>query len=345
MTRPLLTIDLDAIAANWVALDRLSVDVVETGAVVKADAYGLGATRVARALRAAGARRFFVAVASEAVTVRAAVGPEPEIFVFAGYTPGDAEALRRTEFRPLLNSPRQVSAFLAEHPRSPCGLQLDSGMNRLGLEPEELETLDFGPLDLRLVMSHLACADDPEHPGNAAQLGAFRAMTTGFAPGLLSLAATGGVLLGEEYHFAVTRPGVGLYGGLPFADARPVVRLAVPVLQVRDVNVGESVGYGAAWVATRPSRIATLAVGYADGLVRALSGAVFHADGVACPVVGRVSMDLVTVDVTDLRLEPDAMEVLGPDQGVDALAAAAGTIGYEVLTALGSRYERVYKGG
>ncbi len=345
MTRPLLTIDLDAIAANWAALDRLSAGAVETGAVVKADAYGLGVAAVSRALRAVGASRFFVAVASEAVAVRAAVGPGPEIFVFAGYTPGDGELLRQTEFRPMLNSPQQVSAFAAEHPDLPCGLQLDTGMNRLGLEPEDLGALDLGSLDLRLVMSHLACADDPSHPQNAAQRGAFQAMTGGFAPELLSLAATGGVLLGPDYHFAVTRPGIGLYGGQPFADARPVVRLSVPVLQVRDVAVGESVGYGAAWVAARPSRIATLAVGYADGLLRALSGAVFHAEGVACPVVGRVSMDLITVDVTDLPFEPDTLDVLGPDQGIDALAAAAGTIGYEVLTALGSRYERVYKGG
>ena len=156
-----------------------------------------------------------------------------------------------------------------------------------------------------------------------------------------SLAATGGVLLGPAYHFDLCRPGIGLYGGAPFLDAQPVVLLSLPVIQIRDVEPGESVGYGNAWTAARPSRIATVSAGYADGLIRAMGPqADLWRDGTSCPVVGRVSMDLITVDVTDLADAPEALDILGPDQGVDALAATAGTIGYEILTSLGARYAR-----
>lgn len=344
MSRPVLTVDLDAIAANWAALDALSAADVATGAAVKADAYGLGMAEVAPRLQRAGVRQFFVAEAAEALSLRDILGPGPEIFVFAGYMPGDAAAMARAAFLPLLNSPSQVAAFATQHPGAPCGLQLDTGMNRLGVEPEELAALDLSPLDLRLVMSHLACSDTPDHPMNAAQLSAFDKMTAGTFQGRLSLAATGGILADAAYHFDVTRPGIGLYGGLPFAGAQPVVTLALPVIQTRTVAAGEGVGYGATWVAKRPSRIATLAAGYADGLLRALTGAVVYAGAQACAVVGRVSMDLITVDVTDLSEVPESLDILGPHQGIDRLAAAAGTIGYEVLTALGTRYERVYKG-
>jgi alanine racemase len=342
-----LTIDLGALAANWRALDAASGRRCETGAVVKADGYGLGIARVARTLRQAGARRFFAAVAEEGAALRAALGPEPEICVFSGHMAGDAEAIAAHALVPMLNSVEQAIRHFEALGDHPFGVQLDSGMNRLGMEPAEWEAaralvLPRGP---RLVMSHLACADDPEDEANAAQLAAFRAMTDGIeAP--LSLAATGGILLGPDYHFDLARPGIGLFGGLPFAGARPVVRLALPVIQVRDVAPGEIVGYGAAWTATRPARIATLAAGYADGLIRALGkGRVsLHAGDIACPLVGRVSMDLVTVDVTELPDVPSHLDILGPHQGVDTLADAAGTIGYEILTSLGSRYERHYNG-
>ncbi|MSU88984.1 alanine racemase [Rhodobacteraceae bacterium 2CG4] len=340
-----LTIDLSAIAANWTALDALSGPGCQTGAVVKADAYGLGVARVAPVLAAAGARSFFVALAQEAVALRAALGPGPVIWVFGGIMPGDAQALSAADARPLLNSPAQVAAFRAACPGAPCGLQLDSGMNRLGLEPAELAALDLAGLDLRLVMSHLACADTPDHPQNAAQLAAFRGMAGSFRDVPLSLAATGGTVMGRDFRFDLTRPGIGLYGGLPFAAARPVLALDLPVIQVREVQPGESVGYGATWRAPAPRRIATLAAGYADGLHRALGrGVSYWAGDVPCPGVGRVSMDLVTVDVTHLDADPDSLRLLGPHQGIDAVAEAAGTIGYEVLTSLGPRFDRVYKG-
>jgi alanine racemase len=218
-------------------------------------------------------------------------------------------------------------------------------MNRLGVEMPEWEAvapilLKAGP---ELLMSHLACADEPEHPANEAQLRVFHEMTDGTGVPR-SLAATGGILLGKRWHFDLTRPGIGLYGGLPYTAALPVAMLSLPVIQTRVVEPGEAVGYGNTWVAERTSVVATVAAGYADGLPRTLSNAAQLWDGeVPCPVVGRVSMDAITVDVTHLPDVPKALEIIGPNQTVDALADCAGTIGYELLTALGRRYSRSYQ--
>ncbi|MEO0904678.1 MAG: alanine racemase, partial [Pseudomonadota bacterium] len=224
----------------------------------------------------------------------------------------------------------------------PFGIQLDTGMNRLGMEMQEWAAVAELALAQkpRLVMSHLACADEPDHPMNPYQLDQFRKMTDGInAP--RSLAATGGILLGPDYHFDLTRPGIGLYGGLPFADASPAIELDFPVVQVRDVAEGEVVGYGNAWQAKRPSRIATVSGGYADGITRILSDkAIFYDGDTPCPVVGRVSMDLITIDITDLPNTPTKLNLIGPKQTVDNLAHSAKTIGYEILTQLGGRYNR-----
>lgn len=340
-----LTIDLDAIAANWRALDRMSGQGVQTAAVVKADAYGLGATRVARALANAGARRFFVALAEEGAAVRQALGPGPQIAVLSGHMAGDTEMIHDLDLTPMLNSLEQITRHLESLPGHPFGVQLDTGMNRLGVEMLEWQAVapilvEAGP---ELLMSHLACADDPDHPLNESQLATFLEMTEG--TGLpRSLAATGGILLGQRYHFDLTRPGIGLYGGLPYEAAIPAVTLSFPVIQTREVAPGEAVGYGCSWVADRPSLIATVAAGYADGLPRTLSNKARLWDGdTPCPLVGRVSMDLITVDITDLPEVPKALDILGPNQPVDALADMAGTIGYELLTALGPRYTRRYQ--
>lgn len=346
MPAGLLTIDLCAVACNWRALDALSADTVETGAVVKADAYGLGLAPVALALHKAGARSFFVALADEGIAVRQALGSHAQIYVFSGFMKGDEAAFAEHDLIPLLNSFEQVLRFMDKMPNVDYGLQLDSGMNRLGMELPELEsTIRHIPaLHPHLIMSHLACADDPAHPQNIQQLAAFHSMCTDLQNAPQSLSATGGVLLGADYHMDLTRPGIGLYGGEPFTDARPVVTLSLPVIQTRKVMVGESVGYGATWVAKRPSVIATVAGGYADGLLRAMGpNASLYAGEVACPIVGRVSMDLITVDVTDLGKVPASLDILNATQTVDVLAKAAGTIGYEILTSLGNRYQRVYK--
>jgi alanine racemase len=335
-----LTIDLAALAENWRALDRLTA--CGTAAVVKADGYGCGAGVVARKLAEAGARQFFVAVAEEGAILRQALGPGPEIHVFGGHMAGDAEVIREAGLVPMLNTPEQLRRHLEALPGHPFGIQLDTGMNRLGMEAADWAGLAETALAQkpRLVMSHLACADEPDHPMNAAQLAEFRRMTDGIdAP--RSLSATGGILLGPAYHFDLTRPGIGLYGGLPFEAASPVVHLDLPVIQIRNVAPGETVGYGNSWTAERPTRLATLAAGYADGITRHLSNRVvlWHGD-TPCPLRGRVSMDLLTVDVTDCDGAPEALSLLNDRQGVDTLADLAGTIGYELLTQLGHRYRR-----
>jgi alanine racemase len=279
--------------------------------------------------------------------LREVLGPAPEIYVFGGHMAGDADLLADLALVPLLNSIEQITRHMEALPGHPFGIQLDSGMNRLGLEPEEWEAVRdiVQPAGPKLIMSHLASADTPDSPQNAAQLAAFREMTSGTACPL-SLAATGGTLLGPDYHFDLTRPGIGLYGGAPFAEARPVVRLALPVIQTRLVTRGESVGYNATWTAGEDTLVATVAAGYADGLTRALSNrGTLWADDTPCPILGRVSMDLICCDVSALGQAPETLDALGPHQGVDALAEAAGTIGYEVLTALGRRYARRYTGG
>ncbi|GAA6207708.1 alanine racemase [Cognatishimia sp. WU-CL00825] len=316
----------------------------ETAAVVKADGYGLGASRVARALANAGARRFFVAAAEEASAVREAVGTGPEINVFSGHMAGDTDMIADLGLTPMINSLDQLLRHVEALPGHAFGIQLDTGMNRLGMEPAEWSAVRSIAEDQNpsLIMSHLACADEPDHPMNAQQLQLFRDMTQGLQTPR-SLAATGGILLGSEYHFDVTRPGVGLYGGFPFRDAEPVANVSIPVIQCRDVQAGETVGYSNTWTATRPSRVATISAGYADGLIRAMGASLdlFYGSR-ACPAIGRISMDMIGVDVTDLGEDPDAFDILTKDQTVDTLAAAAGTIGYEILTSLGARYTRRY---
>jgi alanine racemase len=341
--RPAMTlhIDLQAIVANWTALAAKAPG-ARAGAVVKADAYGLGAARVAPALYEAGARDFFVALASEGRVLRPHLPRDARINVLSGHM----EGADLTGLVPVLNSPEQFFRDRAMRPGKPFAIQLDTGMNRLGLEAGEWSAIRAEALAAKpdFIMSHLACADEPGHPAHASQLAAFRAMTEGCdVP--LSLSATGGILLGPDYHFDLIRPGVGLYGGLPFADAQPVVRLSLPVIQTRSVQAGEFVGYSATWTADSPRRIATVAAGYADGILRSISskGARLYAARTACPIVGRVSMDLITVDVTGLADIPAELDLICPAQPVDRVADYAGTIGYEILTSLGRRYDRTWR--
>lgn len=346
MAHPTLSIDLAAIAANWRALDRMSAGTTQTAAVVKADAYGLGADRVARALAQAGARRFFVALCEEGAALRQSLGPGPEIYVLSGHLAGDTEMVQDLDLTPILNSVDQITRHLEALPGTPFGVGIDTGMNRLGMKPAEWEAvaailLDAGPT---LLLSHLACADEPDNPMNAVQLADFHALTDGTGVPR-SFAATAGILLGPDYHFDLTRPGVGLYGGQPFEAAERALTLSLPVAQLRDLAPGETVGYGASWTAEVPTRLATVVGGYADGLFRTLGNAavLWHRD-VPCPLVGRVSMDFITVDVTHLDDTPAALDILGPHQSIDDLADVAGTVGYEILTGLSQRYGRRYIG-
>ncbi|MGB3555314.1 MAG: alanine racemase C-terminal domain-containing protein, partial [Jannaschia sp.] len=271
--------------------------------------------------------------------------PEPRIYVFYGHMPGDTDALRGADLVPLLASVDQLTRHLEALPHHPFGVQLDTGMNRLGLTASEWDAVADLALAAEpvLLTSHLASADDPESDQSARQLAAFHAMTDG-TDVARSLAATGGTLLGPDYHFDMTRPGIGLYGGMPYAAAEPVVALDLPVIACFDVAEGDTVGYSAAWRAPSSTRIATVAGGYADGLPRALQpGLDLMAGPVPCPAVGRVSMDLLTVDISHLDNDPDRLTLLDPCHGVDALGAVAGTIGYEILTGLGRRYVRRYR--
>jgi alanine racemase len=342
MAQAELSIDLRALVANWRALNDHTA--CETGAVVKANAYGLGADRVAPALAEAGARCFFVALAEEGATLRKILGKGPDICVFSGHMAGDAALIRDADLVPMINSIDQLSRHVEATPDARFGIQLDSGMNRLGMEPAEWAALREVALNQPpvLVMSHLACADEPDHAMNAYQLQTFAEMTDGIdAP--RSLSATGGILLGKDYHFELTRPGIGVYGGLPFMNARNAVQLSIPVIQTREVQAGETVGYGNTWTAKAPTRIATIAAGYADGIIRAMApNAYVWADDKPCKIVGRISMDLIGVDISALPEDPEFLDLLGLHQTVDDLADAAGTIGYEILTSLGERYARRY---
>jgi alanine racemase len=339
-----LTINLKGVATNWATLNGLTAETVETSAVVKADGYGLDAGRVARTLYHAGARHFFVAAAEEAAAIRREIGDNVSISVFSGHMRGDTEMINDLHLIPMLNSFNQLARHLESLPGHPFGIQLDTGMNRLGMEPSEWEAVRDTVVALKpsLVMSHLACADDATHPMNRQQLNLFRAMTDGLDV-KRSLSATGGILLGPDYHFDVTRPGIGLYGGAPFTNANHVVHLSLPVIQIRDVAPGETVGYGNSWTAQVQSRIATVAAGYADGLVRTMSnkGQLWDAQ-TPCPIAGRVSMDLIGVNITNLDHDPQTLDILSPSQTIDDLAEISGTIGYEILTSLGTRYARRY---
>lgn len=347
----LLRIDLGAIVANWQAL-RARHD-QETAAVVKADAYGLGAAPVARALRAAGCRSFFVAHLSEGIALRQALGPGPDIFVLNGFPPGaDGDAKLIT----VLNGLGDLRAHAAAG--SPAILHLDTGMARLGLDSREQAALAaepgmLGGLNLRFVMTHLACADEPDHPLNEAQRAAFEDAARRLVPRVRrSLANSSGMFLGEGFRSHLARPGCALYGINPTPGApnpmRQVVTLEAEVLQVRGIAAGDTVGYGASWAAPGPRRIATVAAGYADGYLRALSGRSFgHLHGVKVPLVGRVSMDLTTFDVTEVPQAQagDRILLIGGDGNTpDDIAARCGTIGYEILTSLGARYARVHEG-
>lgn len=341
-----LTIDLGAIIANWRSLDALTAPDCETSAVVKADGYGLGAARVGKALAGIGARTFFVAVPKEGEALRAAIGPEPLIYILNGYARDVLNLYKAHDLRPVLNSAEQARAWFSDRPGAPSAVQLDTGMNRVGMEAPEFASLGPLPDSVALVMSHAGCADEPAHGMNAIQHAEFLRLTEGINC-RRSLAGTAGILLGPDWHFDLTRPGIGLYGGFAFAGAKPVVRLDVPIIQIRDVAPGEAIGYSATWTAKRPSRIATLGIGYSDGLIRACSN---HArafiNGQLANFAGRVSMDLTTLDVTDIPCAAgDMVEILGPNQGVIELAESAGTIGHEILTSLGDRYQWEYQGG
>ena len=363
--RAVLRIDLGALRENWARLNAATGG-ADCAGVVKADAYGLGLEEIARALTREGCRTFFVATLEEGRRVRA-VHPGADIYVLDGLLPHAEAWYSGFDLRPVLSSLEEIEDWTTYcrmiGRRLPAALHIDTGINRLGMPETEVRQLArepslFEQFDLALVMSHLACADEPDNPKNATQRATFDRLRALLPPAKASLANSGGTFLGREYHYDLVRPGIALYGGRAHENRpntmQPVVRLSARILQVRDVAVGETVGYGAMWHVEHPSRIATLACGYADGFLRALStpgkpGPAGYIGPYPVPIVGRVSMDLITVDVTGV---PEALarrggwvEIIGDKVTVDDLTDLAGTIGYELLSRLSRRVHRIYAGG
>lgn len=357
-----LTVDLGAMRRNWQALDKVSRGAL-TGAVIKADAYGTGIPQATRAFYEAGARFFFVATPDEGIAARAALPDDTHIFVLDGLFPGAAPLYVGERLMPCLCSmpmlEEWLSACLAQNQALPAALHFDTGINRLGFRLNEaatvkrmIEQVGYQP---QMIMSHLACADVPGHEKNRTQFALFSAVMAQFPGVPASLANSAGLMTNRDNHFQMVRPGIALYGGRAVAGRRnpmsPVVTLEAPILQIKEVKTGETVGYGAQQTMSRDSRIAIVAIGYADGFFRSLSSANNHRGsqvvirGQHCPVVGKVSMDMIGVDVTDLPALPERnemAEILGKTLTVDDHADVGGTIGYEILTALKGRYSRQY---
>lgn len=339
-----LSVDARAIADNWRFFARHAPN-AETAAVVKADAYGLGAETAVRALAQAGARNFFTATTGEALAARRALGEGPQIFVLNGPQADDIAALEGARLVPVLNSLEQIMAW---NGRAPFALHIDTGMNRLGLGAGDLafaaNVVTSAPT---LILSHLACASDVTHTMNARQRTRFMAAAALFPAAPLSLAATSGALIGPDFHFDMIRPGIGLCGAGGLDEANPalaaVAMIEAPILQVRDARAGETFGYGATFTATKMMRSATVALGYADGYLRSLGGRGYGVlGGVRLPLMGRVSMDLVVLDVTECaEARPGAwVEFLGPNAPLDDVAGLAGTAPYEILTTFAGTVRR-----
>ena len=353
-----LTIDLGAIRENYRLLrDRL--DGAECAGVVKADGYGLGAAEVAAALRKEGCNTFFVAQAAEGISLRQALGDGPGIFVLNGIHPGAEDDCAGAGLIAVANSAVQLAAWQAAARRRgqglPVAVQVDSGMSRLGMAQAEVESIGreaFDGLDLKLVMSHLACADELGNHVNALQRKAFEALRRMLPDAPASLANSSGIFLGGAFHYDLARPGAALYGVNPTPGRnnpmRQTVRLDAKIIQTRDLEPGVGIGYGHSFRSTAPLRLATIALGYADGWPRHATAAAWHS-GRKLPFAGRVSMDTIVLDISALRpdeLAPgDLVELVGDRQTIDDIAALSGTIGYEILTGLGHRFHRRYEDG
>ncbi|MDB5618779.1 MAG: alanine racemase [Tardiphaga sp.] len=360
-----LTIDLDAITANWRKLEKTGVP-AECGAAVKADAYGCGIDPVVRALGKAGCKTFFVATLEEARSARAAA-PDAAIYLLGGFLQNSGDALAAIGCRPVIGDLQELAEWDIYCKQSGwtggAALHIDTGMNRLGLSLTDAENLapriTSGNHGITLVISHLACAENLNHPLNARQLTNFRTIAGMYDGVPASLANSSGIYLGGAYHFDLMRPGAALYGVNPTPEAdnpmAPVVDLKARILQIRTVERGDTVGYSATWTARRQTRLAVVAAGYADGYLRAggssdgTRGAEVIVAGQRCPVAGRISMDLLAVDITDLPANAarrgQMVTLIGDGITLEELAHHFGTIAYEVLTSLGRRYQRVYKGG
>ena len=355
----LVSINLQALCANYAHMKALS-KTAETACVVKADAYGLGLSEVAPALHQAGCGTFFVAQMGEALALRALL-PEVTIYVLNGLARDQAALFAEASLRPCLISQQQMSDWQSycqsQKTAYPAALFIDTGFNRLGLSATDIADVSAAPeifdgWELSLIASHLACADDPQHPMNKAQLESFKDARAQLPAAPACLANSGGVFLGDNYLFDMTRVGISLYGGAANGDngaaLETVVSLYAPLLQTRRLSLGESIGYGATFSAPHEMQIGIVGAGYGDGLSRHFGGvngrpAHVHINGQAAAILGRISMDSLAIDLTDMKEPPAlgcAVEIFGDNHKLDTMAASAKTISYELLTSLGSRYKR-----
>ena len=344
--QPTLTIDLSSVKSNWIKLNSFSSSYVETSVVLKANAYGLGVKYIAPVLYAEGVRSFFVASVEEGIELRSILPENTVIYSLNGFSRSNISEIKHFNICPIINSPKQFIMFKDFLPTKPFAIQIDVGMNRLGFKAKEVDEhlIDLKSLNPMLIIGHLSSADSLNLEENNLQLNRFNKVVSYFDNVRKSIAASSGIMLGKNYHLSMTRPGIGLFGGISFEEAKPVIEIELPVIQIKEGCKGEGVGYNLTHKLKKRSTLATVASGYADGIMRSASnkGKLYYG-GIECPILGRISMDLVTVDISRLKVSPEYLSLIGPSHSIIDLATEADTIPYEILTRLGSRYQRFYK--
>ena len=343
MTSGSLKVNLSAIRNNWIELNRLSSSYVKTSAVLKANAYGIGMKKVAPELEKIGVEIFFVATIEEGISLRKLVKNNCKIYLLNGCEKQEGKEIIENNLIPVLIDKKTIAYF--NNMKIKFAIQIEIGMNRLGINISELmkirNEINFNNLDL--LLGHLSSADNKNSKENLKQYENFNSLKNYFEKTPFSLAATAGILLNKKFHYNLTRPGVGLYGGFSFPGFQNVISLSLPILQIKVINKGDGVGYNHAFKAKKTFRIAIVSGGYADGLLRTLTkgGALFH-NNIKCPIIGKISMDLITVDLSNVKDNPKRLFILNEFQSLEILAKSAKTISYEILTNLSRRYNRSY---
>ena len=342
---PTIEINLKNIKKNWLYLDGLSKKNIETGAVIKANAYGLGSNEVANALWEVGNRSFFVATAEEGIFLNKILPNNRKIYILNGYDKNYKKAFTDFNLIPVLNSPLNLTSFIENNKSNTASIQIDIGMRRLGFRTDELFLYKevIKKLNLDLILGHLTTAIKPKNISNKKQLNNFKEVITNFPNVRKSLAASHGIFINNNYHFDLTRPGVALFGGIKNKNILNVVNIELPVLQTHYLNVGDGIGYGLTYYSKEKKKVATLAGGYADGLTRNFSniGYLYHKK-IPCPILGRISMDLVTVDITHLKEDPEKLTFIGTEQTINDLSDISNNISHEILINIGNRYTKKY---
>lgn len=340
-----IKINLSNIKKNWIYLNKFTKKNTETSAVIKANAYGLGAHEIATALWEAGSRSFFVATTEEAIQLHKILPNNRKIYVLNGYDINHKKAFNELNLIPVLNSPDQLISYIEDNKNKGLCIQIDIGMKRLGFQLDQIYKHKdaIKNLNLDLILGHLTTAINPENRVNKIQLEKFRELINHFPSSKKSLAASHGIFINNNYHYDLTRPGIALFGGIRNSNILDVINIELPVIQTHSLKPGEGIGYGLTYICKEKKRVATLAGGYADGLTINFSNVGFlYYDKIPCPILGKVSMDLVTVDISHLNQVPDKLTFVGPNQSINDLSEIAKTISHEILINLGNRFSRHY---